>query len=214
MVRAATEQLSLLVCDGMDEVAGAGVDLGDGFSSARLAGARGDRRDAVLAALRVLGADGAHRLGDRASTLVALFGPSATKPVGVSTNTAIVEHRWAALHLASAASGLLGPEQLQRLLSLRAPDGIDPFPHGAASTLSDHLSRVLTRYSQPRTRALIISLWEHVCAQLLERQRTARLASSQTRADRVDKLRARHRDHFDEPILRGCRRSFVEAGGP
>jgi hypothetical protein len=201
---AATRQLALLVAGG-PEAAGAGVDLGDGFTSARLAGARGDRRDAVLAALRVLGADGAHRLGDRTAVLVALFGPSATKRVGAATNTAVAERRWAALELASAASELLGPEQLERVLDLRAPDGIDPFPRGAASTLADHLSRVLSRYQRPRRLSLIISLWDHVCAELAGRQRVARRAATQTRADRVDKLRERHRVHFDEAVLQQLR---------
>lgn len=201
VVQEAARQLTLLVINGSEAAAAAGVDLGGGFTSARLAGAYGDRRDAVLAALRVLGVDGAHRLGDRTSSLVALFGPSATKRVGAAANTAIVEQRWAALHLASAASDLLGPEQLERLLELRVPDGIDPFRRGAASTLSDHLSRALAGYPRPRRLALIISLWHHVCAHLVERQLLDRRASTQTRVDRIGKLRERHRDHFDEPML-------------
>jgi hypothetical protein len=201
----AIRQLALLT----DTAAGAGVDLGGGFTSARLAGARGDRRDAVLAALQVLGADGAHRLGDRTAGLVAMFGPSATKRVGAAANTAVAEQRWAALHLASAASDLLGPEQLERVLDLRAPDGIDPFPHGAASTLAEHLSRVLSRYQRPRRLRLVISLWDHVCDQLLERKRIERRATSQTRAHRIDKLRERHRGHFDEMILGRVHREVV-----
>ncbi|MCO1574150.1 hypothetical protein M8C13_00060 [Crossiella sp. SN42] len=181
--------------------AAAGVDLGGGFVSARLAGAHGDRRDAVLAALRVLGADGAYRLGDRAAVLVALFGPSATKRVGAAAHTAVAEERWAALGLASAASDLLGPEQLEQLLQLRAPEGIDPFPRGAASTLAGHLARVLAGYPRPRRLALILSLWQEVCARLVQRQRLARLPATQTKADRIDKLRERHRDHHDEAVL-------------
>ncbi|KJK50384.1 hypothetical protein UK23_10870 [Lentzea aerocolonigenes] len=191
----ALRQLSLLT----DTAAGAGVDLGGGFTSARLAGAQGDRRDAVLAALKLLGAD--DRLGDRAANLVALFGPSATKRVGAAAHQAVVEQRWAALHLASAASDLLGPEQLERVLDLRAPEGIDPFPRGAASTLAEHLSRLLSGYQRPRRLTLIISLWDHVCSLLLEQQRRERRAESQTRAHRVDKLRERHRAHFDEPLM-------------
>ncbi|GLZ30940.1 hypothetical protein Lesp02_31290 [Lentzea sp. NBRC 105346] len=198
MVREATRQLAVLVRSG-PEAAGAGVDLGGGFTSARLAGAHGDRRDAVLAALKVL--DGAHRLGDRTAVLVAMFGPLATKRVGAAAHTAVAEQRWAALRLASAASDLLGPEQLERVLELRAPDGIDPFPRGAASTLAGHLSRVLAGYPRPRRLTLIISLWDHVCALLVERQRQDRRAKSQTRIDRIDKLRERHRAHFDEPIM-------------
>ncbi|GAA1844926.1 hypothetical protein [Actinomadura bangladeshensis] len=99
--------------------AGAGVDLGAGFRSARLDGAHGDQRDAVLAALRVVGVDGAHRLGQRAGFLVALFGPSVTRRVGAAAARAVEEERWAALHLASAASDVLGPEQLERVLERR-----------------------------------------------------------------------------------------------
>jgi hypothetical protein len=191
----------VLTVGGTAVAAGAGVDLGHGFTSARLAGAPGDRRDAVLAALKYLGTQGAHRLGDQSGILVALFGLSATKRVGAATNAAIVEQRWAALQLASAVSDLLGPEQLERVLDLRAPNGIDPFPRGAASTLSDHLSLIMTRYPRPRRLALITSLWQHVCAQLFDRRQLAKLASTQTRADRIDRLRERHRDHFNEPIL-------------
>ncbi|MET9631250.1 hypothetical protein ABZX92_27685 [Lentzea sp. NPDC006480] len=191
----ALRQLALL----SDTAAGAGVDLGGGFTSARLAGAQGDRRDAVLAALKLLGTD--DRLGDRAANLVAMFGPSATKRVGAAAHAAVSEQRWAALHLASAASDLLGPEQLERVLDLRAPDGTDPFPRGAASTLAEHLSRLLTGYQRPRRLTLIISLWDHVCSLLVEQQRRERRASSQTRAHRIDKLRERHRTHFDEPLL-------------
>ncbi len=210
-VREATRQLAVLVRDGA-EAAAAGVDLGGGFTSARLAGAHGDRRDAVLAALRVLGVEDMHRLGDRSAGLVAMFGPSATKRVGAAAHTAVAEQRWAALHLASAASDLLGPEQLERVLELRAPEGIDPFPRGAASTLAGHLSLVLKGYPQPRRLKLIISLWDHVCALLVERQRVARRATSQTRADRIDKLRDRHRDHFDEPLLQQV--SWSHGGRP
>ncbi|KOX19440.1 hypothetical protein ADK67_33380 [Saccharothrix sp. NRRL B-16348] len=202
VVREAIRQLTLLVCDGTEVAAAAGVDLGGGFTSARLAGARGDRRDAVLAAVRVLGVDGAHRLGDRTVGLVAMFGPSATKRVGTAAQAAVAEQRWAALHLASAASDLLGPEQLERVLELRAPDGVDPFPRGAASTLADHLSRALAGYPRPRRLKLVISLWDHVCDLLAERQRVAHRAATQTRAERIDKLRERHRAHFDEPIVR------------
>ncbi|MET8757797.1 hypothetical protein [Lentzea sp. NPDC004782] len=201
--RAAVGQLSLLT----GTAAGAGVDLGGGFTSARLAGAQGDRRDAVLAALRILGDEGAHRLGDRTSTLVALFGPAATKRVGAAANAAVAEERWGALHLASAVSDLLGPEQLERVLDLRAPEGADPFPRGAASTLAGHLAPVLTGYRPPRRLALVVSLWDHVCGELLDRERRARRAASQTRADRIPGLESRYREHFDEPLLAQLHRS-------
>jgi hypothetical protein len=208
----AVERLVSLVAGGTAVAAGAGVDLGGGFTSARLAGTPGDRRDAVLAALRFLGTDGAHRLGDRSGVLVALFGLSATKRVGAAANAAIAEQRWATLQLASAVSDLLGPEQVERVLELRGPDGTDPFPRGAASTLADHLARVLGSYPRPRRLALIVSLWQHVCAQQLDRQRLARLASSQTRVDRVGRLRERYRDHFDEPILQQL--AWAAGGNP
>jgi hypothetical protein len=200
-VREATGQLTLLVNGGTETAAGAGVDLGGGFVSARLAGAPGDRRDAVLAALRFFGSEAAHRLGDRTAVLVALFGLAATKRVGAAAHTAMADERWAALRLASAASDLLGPEQLERVLELRAPDGIDPFPRGTASTLADHLSRVLARYPRPRRLTLVVSLWDHVCAGILDRQRVARLPASQTGIDRIDRLRERHRAHLDEDIV-------------
>ena len=206
VVLEATRQLALLVRDGA-EAAAAGVDLGGGFTSARLARAHGDRRDAVLAAVRILGVEEIHRLGDRTAGLVAMFGPAATKRVGAAAHTAVVEQRWAALQLASAASDLLGPEQLERVLELRAPDGVDPFPGGAASTLAEHLSRVLAGYQRPRRLTLIISLWDHVCELLADRQRVERRAATQTDAERIDKLRERHRAHFDEPLMEQLSRS-------
>jgi hypothetical protein len=193
----AVEQLTRLP----EVAAGAGVDLGDGFTSARLAGAPGDRRDAVLAALKYLSAQNAHRLGDRTAVLVALFGLSATKRVGAAANKAISEERWAALQLASAGSDLLGPEQLEHVLTLQAPEGIDPFPQGAASTLADHLSRVLSRYQRPRRLALVVSLWDHVCAGLLNERKLATLVTTQVRTEQMEKLRERHQAHLDEPLV-------------
>lgn len=201
LVLEATRQLALLVQGGSETAAGAGVDLGGGFTSVRVAGAHGDRRDAVLAALRFLGAEGAHRLGERTSVLVALFGLSVTKRVGAAAHAAVREQRWAALQLASATSDLLGPEQLERVLELRAPESVDPFPCGAASTLAGHLSAVLEGYSRPRRLKLVISLWDHVCAMLDQQRRRQRLAASQVREDRIPRLRERHRSHFDEPML-------------
>ncbi|MGW4249559.1 hypothetical protein, partial [Nocardia sp. NPDC004722] len=144
-------------------IAGAGIDLGDGFVSARLAGASGDRRDAVLAALRVLKLGGAWRLGERGATLVALFGVTATKPVGAAAEQAIGEGHWAPVLLASAAAELLGPEQLVRVLALRAPDDVDPIPDGAPSVLAAHLRRVLEPYSPRRRLDLVLDLWKQVC---------------------------------------------------
>ncbi|MEU3649860.1 hypothetical protein AB0E59_41270 [Lentzea sp. NPDC034063] len=202
LVLEATRQLALLVQGGTETAAGAGVDLGGGFTSVRVAGAHGDRRDAVLAALRFLGVEGAHRLGERAAVLVALFGLSVTKRVGAAAHAAVREQRWAALQLASATSDLLGPEQLERVLELRAPESVGPFPRGAASTLAGHLSTVLGGYSRPRRLNLVISLWDHVCALVQQQQRRRRLATSQVREDRIHRLRDRYRTHFDEPMLR------------
>ncbi|MFI6740841.1 hypothetical protein ACIBI9_48645 [Nonomuraea sp. NPDC050451] len=117
----AVAELARLVASGGVVAAGAGVELCPGFVSARLAGARGDRRDAVLAAVQALGLDGLHRLGERAGVLVALFGTEATKPVAAAASRAIADGRWAALRLASAASGVLGAEQIERLLHLGTP---------------------------------------------------------------------------------------------
>ncbi|MFI6633094.1 hypothetical protein ACIBI7_29795 [Nonomuraea fuscirosea] len=142
----AVAELGRLLADG-PTAAGAGVELCPGFVSARLDGARGDRRDAVLAAVRVLGLEGLHRLGERAGVLVALFGAEATKPVAAAAGQAIADGRWAALQLASAASGVLGAEQLERVLRLGLPaptrEGdaaptparplTDPAPGGAAA---------------------------------------------------------------------------------
>src|SRR6478672_4025916 len=51
----AVGDLLALVEAGGADVAGAGVEVTGGFRTARSAGAGGDRRDAVLAALRLLG---------------------------------------------------------------------------------------------------------------------------------------------------------------
>lgn len=142
----AVAELGRLLADG-PTAAGAGVELCPGFVSARLDGARGDRRDAVLAAVRVLGLENLHRLGERAGVLVALFGAEATKPVAAAAGQAIADGRWAALQLASAASGVLGAEQLERVLRLGLPAPTregpaaptparppgDPAPGGAAA---------------------------------------------------------------------------------
>jgi hypothetical protein len=136
----AVDDLLALVEAGGADVAGAGVEVTGGFRTARLAGAGGDRRDAVLAALRLLGDEGAPRLGERAGVLVALFGPRATKPVGAAAAAALHDGRWGVLHLASAASDVLGPEQLERVLRLTGPHAHTA--DGPASILAGHLERV------------------------------------------------------------------------
>ncbi|MFI6866777.1 hypothetical protein [Nocardia sp. NPDC050406] len=196
-VGAARAELSALIEAGGVVIAGAGVDVGDGFTSARLPGASGDRRDAVLAALRVLGVEGAERLGDRAATLVALFGVTATKPVGAAAEAAMRENRWAAVHLASAAADLLGPEQLERVLALRAPEGVDPVPSGAPSELAANLRHVLERYSGRRRLDLVLDVWEQVCARGTTLQRQRRLLARQDLTV-LEGLRERYRRHDDD----------------
>jgi hypothetical protein len=72
-VQAALEAMNRWVSRGGGIVAGADIDLGEGFRSASTDGGAGDRRDSVLAALSVPGL--AQRLGERSSVLVALLGP-------------------------------------------------------------------------------------------------------------------------------------------
>src|SRR5205814_2481326 len=180
------------------EAAGAGVELSGGFRSARLAGAPGDRRDAVLAALPVVDAE---RLGDRGGLLVTLFGPNATKRVGAAATAAVGQGRWSALRLASAASDVLGPEQVETVLALDAPDGTEPVPRGAASALADHLARVLDPYPGPRRPGLLLDLWESVCAYQAGQRRSERLRASQVPDDRTEGLRLRYQQWDDELIL-------------
>ncbi|AYF75933.1 hypothetical protein D7D52_21155 [Nocardia yunnanensis] len=181
-------------------IAGAGIDLGEGFVSARLAGAGGDRRDAVLAALRVLRLGGAWRLGERGATLVALFGVTATKPVGAAAEQAIGEGRWGAVVLASAAAELLGPEQLVRVLALRAPDGVEPVPESAPSVLAANLRRILAPYSRPRRVELVLDLWARVCAgQVAELERERLIASHDLSV--LESLRERHRASAEADVL-------------
>ncbi|WBB61172.1 hypothetical protein O7599_01025 [Streptomyces sp. WMMC500] len=198
---AAVAALRRLVAAGGPVAAGAGVDLGGGFRSARLAGARGDKRDAVLAALRALGPAEAGRLGDRAATTVALFGPAATKRVGAAAGRAVAEGRWPAVRLASAASDVLGPEQVERILALEAPDGVDPVDGGAPSVLAGHLGRVLAPLPGPRRPALLTDLWDRVLDGHARQARRARLLATQGRDDRVAQLRTR-RTRFEEELAR------------
>ncbi|GAA4627427.1 hypothetical protein GCM10023196_039580 [Actinoallomurus vinaceus] len=200
-VRDAVAELTRLVKAGGVVAAGAGVDLGSGFRSARLAGARGDQRDAVLAALRVLGVENAHRLGDRAGFLVALFGPAVTKRVGAAAERAIHEGRWAAVHLASAASDVLGPEQVEQILALRAPEDADLTPAGPPSALAQHLRQVLEPVPRPRRPALITDLWARVLEHHAGRARRERRLATQSRRDRICDLRARRRHDEDELIV-------------
>lgn len=205
---AVTELSRLLTAHGPGLVAaGAGVDLGGGFTSARLAGAPGDQRDAVLAALQVLGLEHAHRLGDRAGVLVALFGADVTKRVGAAAARAIDEGRWAAVHLAVAASDVLGPEQLERILDLPAGDVT---PDGPPSALARHLGQVLTAVPKPRRLDLLLDLWAEVGGLRARLARADRLRATQARQDRTDDLRRRRKEYEDQQVLRVIRTDIWE----
>ncbi|MDN3358669.1 hypothetical protein [Actinomadura sp. DC4] len=207
-VRSAVAELNRLVAAGGVAAAGAGVELGPGFRSARLAGARGDQRDAVIAALRVLGLDGAGRLGDRAGFLVALFGPHVTKKVGAAAARAIGDGRWAALHLATAASDVLGPEQLEQVLDLTAPEGADLIPGGPPSALAQHLGQVLAPVPGPSRLHLILDLWAQVIEHHAGTARLERRRASQSRRDRFADLVERRTRYEDELILDPLRSRF------
>jgi hypothetical protein len=211
-IRRAVDELARLVQAGGVVAAGAGVDLGSGFRSARLAGARGDQRDAVLAALRVLGLDQADRLGDRAGFLVALFGPGATRRVGAAATRAISEGRWAAVQLASAASDILGPEQLEQVLALQPPEGAD-LVQGPASALAQHLRQVLEPLSGPRRLELLLDLWAQVQENHAGLARRERLLATQSRRDRVDDLLER-RQHWDDQLILALLRAAAGGGEP
>ncbi len=200
-VAVALSALGELVAAGGVLAAGAGVDVGAGLRTARLAGAEGDRRDAVLAALRVLGDDGAARLGDRAAMLVALFGGAVTKPVGIAAAAAVHDGRWTVVHLASAASDVFGPEQLEKVLSLAGPAGHDRGVDLLASVLATHLARVLGPLSKPRRLTILLDLWDLVGARTTEAQRRRRLLDVQGREDRLADVRERFRRLADDQAL-------------
>ena len=192
-------RLRVLVGAGGAVAAGADVDLGAGHRSARVDGGTGDRRDAVLAALAVPGFGG--RLGPPATLLTALFGPDATRPLGAAALETITAGRWPVLRYAVAASDLLGPEQLVRLLDLRAPEGVDPFPAGLPSVAGAHLARVLRPLSPARRLRLLTDLWEQVGAAGLEQARRERLRDSQRRQSAYEDLRARAARFEDDAVL-------------
>jgi hypothetical protein len=109
------------------------------------------------------------------------------------------------LRYAVAASDLLGPEQLVRLLGLRAPDGIDPFPAGLPSVVGGHLGRVLHPLTGARRLRLLTALWEHVCEAGVARARRDRLRDSQRRQETLDDLRARAEQAEENEVLRRLR---------
>ena len=213
-VEHAVAELAALVEAGGVVAAGAGVELGAGFRSARLDGARGDQRDAVMAALRAVGPGGAGRLGDRAGFLVALFGPAVTRRVGAAAARAAQDGRWAALHLAVAASDVLGPEQLERILALDAPSGVDVVPGGLPSVLGRCLRQVLEPVPGPRRLDLVLDLWGRILEHHEGIARRKRRLATQSSRDRVSDLRERRRHYDDEKILSRLRQALGVAEGP
>jgi hypothetical protein len=203
---AVLESLRVLVEAGGALAAGADVDLGGGYRSARIDGGPGDRRDAVLAALAV--PESAGRLGPPPALLVALFGPAATKPLGAATLETVAAGRWPVLRFAVAASDLLGPEQLVDLLALRAPEGVDPFPAGLPSAAGAHLARVLRPLSGARRLRLLTDLWEHVCGAGTARARRERLRASQRAETGHEDLRARAERFEQDEIVERLQQSF------
>ena len=150
-----------LVARGGPLVAAAGVRI-RAFRTARLEGGAESRRDAVLAAVEVLGSRGLHRIGEPAAVLVALFGVRATKRVGAAALDGLALDQLSPLRLAVAASDLLGPEQLESILALRAPPGTEPVPKGDAVLLGQQLASVLGPYTAKRRVELLRSLWDDV----------------------------------------------------
>ena len=150
-----------LVARGGPLVAAAGVQV-RAFRTARLEGGTESRRDAVLAAVEVLGHKGLHRIGEPVAVLVALFGVRATKRVGAAALDALAHDQLSPLRLAVAASDLLAPEQLESLLALRAPPGTEPVPKGDAVVLGRQLASLLGPYTAKRRVALLRSLWDDV----------------------------------------------------
>ncbi|AGZ42106.1 hypothetical protein [Actinoplanes friuliensis] len=202
----ALARLHALVAAGGVIAAGAGVDLGDGFRSARIDGGVGDRRDAVLAALSVPAF--ADHLGAPTALLVALFGPFATRPLGTVTLETIAAGRWPILRYAVACSDLLGPEQLVQLLALRAPEGVDPFPAGLPSVVATQLRRVTAGFSAPRRLRVLTDLWEQACGSSADRARRERIRGSQGRHDRYEELFERRRRHESDLITAALHRHF------
>ncbi len=154
---------------------------------------------------RALWPDGAGRLGDRMAVAVALFGPRATKRLGAALARAADEGRWAAIHFAVAASDLLGPEKLERLLSLDAPEGSDPVPAGEASVLAGFLEEAVGSLPEARRLMLLRSLWERVVAAqrstAAARRRRERLAGGQDGDDALEPARVRRQQVDDDWVV-------------
>ena len=161
-VERARGEVRRLVAAGGPLVSAANVDLGGGFRSARLEGGGESRRDAVMAALEVLGPDGVDRVGGRDAVLVALFGAAANRRLGAAAVEALDDGAFSALRLAVAVSDLLHSERIEAILRLRAPIQIEPVPAGASVVLAEELATVLRPYPPARRLRLLQSLWDAV----------------------------------------------------
>ncbi|WP_433058121.1 hypothetical protein [Dactylosporangium sp. CS-033363] len=201
-VNAALDRLKWLVARAGVVAADAGVELGGGFRSARIEGGAGNRRDGMLAALGVVGAEA---LGSPAAISVALFGIEATKPLGAAATAAVVAGRWSALRLAVAAAELLGPEQLVELLQL---DGADPFPDGLPSVVGAHLRQVLEPLPRARRAVLLGDLWARVEEHREMLRRRERRRGTQAKVDRLRDLERRFDRYDDDEIVLAVRRTI------
>ncbi|WP_158079193.1 hypothetical protein, partial [Actinomadura sp. CNU-125] len=98
---------------------------------------------------------------------------------------------------------MLGPEQLERVLELDAPEPV--IPGTPPSALGEDLRRVLDAVPRPRRLDLVLDLWGRVVDGRIEEARRARRQATQSRRDRMADLIAR-RSHFaDERVLRHLR---------
>jgi hypothetical protein len=169
-----------------------------------------DRRDAVLAALVLLGDDAVEQLGGVDRVLRGLFGPHATKPLGRALALAITEGRWHDVHLAAAASDILGPERLTDLLTSGtavggAPTGtpIDAIEIlrtlGPARDLARLLDELLGQYTEARRSTLLTDLRDEVGrrqAGAVRRARRTEFAAAIKHADHTG-VSPSHRDWLD-----------------
>lgn len=109
--------------------------------------------------------------------------------------------------LASAASDVLGPEQLESVLALEPPADVEMVP-GPASALAQHLGQVFAPVSAPRRLELLLDLWAQATSYQAEIARRARLLATQSRKSRTEDLRKRRKHHDDELIL-GLLRNWI-----
>ena len=163
-VARARREAGRLLAGGGPVAAAAGIDVGGGFRTARLEGGGEARRDAVLAAMELLGPEGMDSIGSRDSLLVALFGARATKRVGAAAVAALAGGARSALRLAVAASDVLGPEQLEQVLRFEAPAAIEPVPQGTTGQLSEQLTTLLAPFPPRRRLVLVRSVWDEAVA--------------------------------------------------